>query len=76
MVQSSEEEEEETPQKRVKHIFEIMDTVRCLLVSVCKLSHTQLLQDQDGRLSREEFLEGGKSDPSIAKSLSIFEDLI
>ena len=69
------EEEEDTPQRRVKHIFETMDTVSVMMnvwLYVCHL----YTQDQDGRLSKDEFTQGAKTDPSIAKYLSLFENLI
>ena len=56
--------DEDTPEKRVAKIFAKMD--KAPLFDQEKLSLTAI-QDNDGKLTMEEFREGSKNDPSIVQ---------
>ncbi|KAI9497067.1 hypothetical protein BDB00DRAFT_868905 [Zychaea mexicana] len=55
-------EDEDTPEKRVQKIFDLMD-----LASIW---------DKDGALTMAEFKEGSKKDPTIVQALSLYDGLV
>lgn len=68
-------EDEDTPQKRVNKIFQEMD----LVMSYCchgDCYDTCYLQNQDGKLSLDEFCQGASCDPTIIQALSLYDGLI
>ena len=112
-------DDDNTPEKRVERIFEIMDTVRYELLRyaisnwqdnslvtltlvilyrakkdrtilranmifdscLCQFNlvpfiFSYLLQDNNGSLSKEEFLEGAKKDQSIVQALSLYDGIV
>lgn len=65
--------DEDTPEKRVKKIFDLMDNVNnsCNIIGLLTVK-----QDKDGRLSMEEFKEGSKKDPTILQALNLYDGMV
>lgn len=72
--------DEDTPEKRVNKIFELMDNVRALtrvvVVNIWLTDKYTKKQDMDGRLSMEEFKEGSKKDPTILQALNLYDGMV
>ena len=66
-------EDEDTPQKRVNKIFQEMDVVSRIIVNMVTIFHWQ---NQDGKLSLDEFCQGAGADPTITQALSLYDGLI
>lgn len=74
--------DEDTPEKRVNKIFDLMDNVSFFFIqcrAVWLISNfTNILhsQDRDGRLSMDEFKEGSKKDPTILQALNLYDGMV
>lgn len=70
--------DEDTPEKRVNKIFDLMDNVIYAFFFIKKkfTYHLFYIQDKDNKLSMEEFKEGSKKDPTILQALNLYEGMV
>lgn len=65
------ETDERTPEMRVEKIFSMMD-----LVLFVNAGLGMLMKDGDGVLSKSEFIEGARDDPSMVEALNLYAGLM
>ena len=64
-------EADETPQSRVDKIFSLMDKVSENLNPLLTW-----LQNNDGVITRQEFIEGAKHDGAILRAITLYDDIL
>ena len=60
----------DTPQSRVDKIFAVMDKVQA------ELSTMTYLKNNDGVITRQEFVEGAKHDGDILRAITLYDDIL
>ena len=85
MVGNDNRDPDDSPQARVDKIFDLMDEVRSAAQLLALIDQPKLIsaksglikiQDGNGELTKEEFMEGAAMDDSIVGALSMYQNLI
>ena len=88
MVGKKDDMKDADPKEKVEKIFSLMDTVSLLDRVVSHsldydrpydpffLEMKHIIQDNNGELSKEEFLEGARQDKTIVQALSLYDGMV